>query len=85
MENQDIIYDQPQNEYFSEKIESMQYKDVLVVTGGIQGTSREKIYQGLRLESLKSRRWYRRLSCMSKIRKKKAPNSELSNKFNSKM
>ena len=52
----DIIYDQPQNESFCEKIESIQYKAALAITGAIQGTSRERIYQELGLESLKSRR-----------------------------
>ena len=33
-----------------------------------------KIYQGLGLESLKSRRWYKRLSCMFKIMKVEATN-----------
>ena len=69
-----IYYDQPQNESFCEKLESVQYKAALAITGAIQGTSREKIYQELGLESLKSRRWYKRLSCMSKIMKEKAPN-----------
>ena len=40
----------------------------------MQGTSRDRIHQELGLESLKSRRWYRRLSCMFKILKKEAPN-----------
>ena len=40
----------------------------------MQGTSRDKIYQELGRESLKSRRWYKRLSCMLKIMKKEAPN-----------
>ena len=51
----DIIYDQPQNESFCEKIESVQYKATLAITGAIQGTSRDKIYQELGLESLKSK------------------------------
>ena len=59
---------------FCEKPESVQYKAVLAITGAIQGTSREKIYQELGLESLKSRRWYKRLSCMFKIMKEEAPN-----------
>ena len=46
----DIIYDQPQNESFCEKLESVQYKATLEITGAIQGTSREKIYQELGLE-----------------------------------
>ena len=54
----DIIYDgQAQNESFCEKIESVQYKAALAVTGAIRGTSRDKIYQELGLESLKSWRW----------------------------
>ena len=67
----DIIYDQPQSEYVCEKLESVQYKAALAITGAIQGSSREKLYQELGLESLKSRRWYRRLCCMYKIMKKK--------------
>ena len=53
----DIIYDQPQNETFCEKIESLQYKPMWAITGSIQGTSRDKIYQELGLELLKPRRW----------------------------
>ena len=70
----DIIYDQPQNESFCEKLESVQYKFALAITGAIQGSSREKIHQELGLESLKSRRWYKRLCCMFKIMNEKAPN-----------
>ena len=69
----DIIYDQPQNESFCNKIESVQYKAALAITGAIQGTSREKNYQ-LGLESLKSRRWYKHLCCTYKIMTEKAPN-----------
>ena len=69
----DIIYDQPHNEYFCEKIEAVQYKAALAITGAIQGTSCDKIYQELGLESLKSRRWYKRLTCMFKIMRNEAP------------
>ena len=44
------------------------------MTGAIQGTSREKIYQELGLELLKSRRWYKRVSSMFKVMKEEAPN-----------
>ena len=71
---EDIIYDQPQNESFCDKIESVQYKAALAMTSTIQGTSREKIYQELGLESLKSRRWYKSLCCMYKIMTEKASN-----------
>ena len=46
----------------------------LAVTGAMQGTSRGKINQELGLESLKFRRWYKRLSSMFKIMKKETPN-----------
>ena len=70
----DIIYDQPQNESFCDKIESAEYKAALAITGAIQGTSRDKLNQELGLESLKSRRWYKRLCCMYKIITEKTPN-----------
>ena len=44
------------------------------ITGAIQCTSREKLYQELRLESIRARRWYKRLNCMFKIVKEETPN-----------
>ena len=70
----DITYDQPHNKSVCKNLESVQYKVALAITGAIQGTSREKIYQELGLESLRARRWYKRLSCMFKIVKEEAPN-----------
>ena len=52
----DIIFDQQRNESFFDKLESIQYKAALAITGAIQGTSRDKLYQELGLESLRSRR-----------------------------
>ena len=57
----DIIYDQPNNDSFCNKIESVQYNAALAMTGAIRGSSRERLYQELGLESLSERRWYRRL------------------------
>ena len=45
----------------------------MAVTGAIRGTSREKIYQELVLESLHLRRWYRKLAMFYKIYKNKSP------------
>ena len=45
---------------FYEKLESIQYKAALAITGAMQGTSRDKIYQELGLQSHKSRKWYKR-------------------------
>ena len=70
----DIIYDQPQNEPFCDKIESVQHKAALAITGAIQGTSRNNLNQELGLESLKARKWYQRLCCMYKIMTEKASN-----------
>ena len=65
----DIIYNQPQNESSCEKLESVQHKAAVAITVAIQESSRGKLYQELGLESLKSRRWYRRLCCMYKNQK----------------
>ena len=63
----DIIYDNPFNESFNEKIEKVQYNAALVITGAIKGTSRERLYQELGLESLRDRRWYHKLLFFYKI------------------
>ena len=51
-----IIYDQPNNQAFSKKLEAVQYNASIVNTGAVLGTSKTKIYQELGLESLKSHR-----------------------------
>ena len=53
MDYDEVIYDQLSNESFCEKLELVQYKAALTITGAIQGTSREKIFMELGLESLK--------------------------------
>ena len=69
----DVIYDQPNNSRLSDKIESVQYNASLAITGAIRGTSKEKLYQELGLESLKDRRWLRRMSYLYKIISTKLP------------
>ena len=69
-----IVYEHPQNKSFCEKIEFVQYKASLAITGAIQGACRDNIYQELGLESLKSRSWYKRLACMFKIMNEEAAN-----------
>ena len=63
----DILYDQPNNATFCKKIESLQHKAALTITGAIQGTSQEKPFEELGYKTLKSGRWLRRLCCMYKI------------------
>ena len=56
----DVIYDQTNNECFTQKIERIQYNTVLVITGVIKGTSQSKLYSEFGFESLKFRRWFRK-------------------------
>ena len=69
----DILYDQAYNMSFHHKLESIQYNACLAITGAIQGTSKEKLYQELGIESLQLRRWYRKLGMFYKIYKNKSP------------
>ena len=63
----DILYDQAYNMSFHHKLESVQYNACLAITGAIRGTSKEKLYQELGLESLQLRRWYRKLGMFYRI------------------
>ena len=62
----DIIFDQKYTASFHKKIESVQYKSALAITSAIRGTSKEKLYHELSLETLQKRRWYRKLCCFCK-------------------
>ena len=64
----DIIYDQPNKKSFCTKIEHIQYNCALAITGAIKGTCQTKLYKELGLESLKFRRWFRRLCTFLKIK-----------------
>ena len=46
-----------------------------MITGAIRGTSKEKLYQELGLESLRLRLWYRKLSFFIKYLKKSILNT----------
>ena len=62
-----MIYDKAFNESFHAKLESLQYNATLAITGAIRGSSTEKMYEELGLESLKSRHWYREMSFLNKV------------------
>ena len=51
----DVFYDRAFNESFQNQLESVQYNAALAIMGAIRSSSREKLYQELGLESLKSR------------------------------
>ena len=55
------------------RIESIQYNAAIAITGAIRGTSSEKLYQELGLESLRSGRWLRKLCLFYKKYKNKSP------------
>ena len=67
MDYGDVTYDQPNNDSFSDKIGQLQYKACLAITGAIQETSRECLYNKLGLESLSSRRWWRKLCAIYEL------------------
>ena len=68
-----MIYEQAFNSSFHEKLESIQYNASLAITGAIKGTSREKFYIELGLESLHARQWYRKLCYFYKFYVLKVP------------
>ena len=51
-----IIYDQPNDTTYSDKIKSIEYNMALSIAGDVKGTSKEKLCQQLGLESLKDKK-----------------------------
>ena len=45
----------------------VQYSACLVITGAFKGTSRERLYKELGLESRKDRRWHRKMCFFTKL------------------
>ena len=69
----DVTNDQRNNSNFSDKNESAQYNAVLAITGALRETWKEKLYQELGFESLRNRRWLRRIFYLYKIILTKSP------------
>ena len=69
----DIIYDKSYSDSFKEKLEAVQYNTCLAITGAIRGTSRERVYRELGLETLNNHRWSRKLFFFHKIIKGLSP------------
>ena len=66
----DIVYDRAFNESFHKNLEPLQCNAAIVITGAIRGTSSEKLFQELGFESLKSRRWLRKLFILQNFSQK---------------
>ena len=64
----EIIYDQPNNESFNQKIEITQINIALAITGAIKGTSQKRSLNKLGFESLKFIRWFRKFCTFHKIK-----------------
>ena len=47
LDHGDVIFDQAFNNFFHQRLESIQYNTVLTITGAIRGTPKEKFYQEL--------------------------------------
>ena len=65
----DIMFDKPINESFESRIESIQCNPCIAITGVIQGTSMERLYRELGLESLSDRCWFQKLAFFIKLSK----------------
>ena len=67
LDHSDVLFDLAFNCSSHENLESIQYNACLALTGTIRGTSKEKLYQKLGLQSLQLHRWYRKLCLFYKI------------------
>ena len=61
LEYGDVIYERAFNKSFHQRLESILYNAAIAITGKIRGTSSEKLFQELGLETLKPRRWFRKI------------------------
>ena len=68
-----ILYNQAFNISFQDRLESIQYSACLALTGELRGTSNEKLYRDLSLESLRLWCWYWKLCLLYKIFKNEHP------------
>ena len=64
-----IIYEKAYNSFFHQKIESAQYNACVAITG----TSKDKLYDELGLQSLQLHRWFRKLCYFYKFYKHESP------------
>ena len=64
----DVNCDQYYHNSFHQTLESIQYNAALTITGAIRGSSSEKHYYELGLESLNQQRWFRKLCYFFKLK-----------------
>ena len=73
LDHGDVIYDRAFNESFHQSRESLQYSASIAIDAAIRGTSSEKRFQEIGLETLKPRCWLRKLCLFYKLIKEKSP------------
>ena len=61
------MFGKPSNATFSNRIKSAWYNTALAITETIRDTSNENLYQELVFETMKEKRWLRRLCSFYKI------------------
>ena len=86
LDHDDIVFEKPNNESFTSRLERVEYKAWLAITGTIQRTSRERIYKEYGLESISDKRWVRKLKLFYKIMRRNSPqylSNQLKGKNNS--
>ena len=66
---EDVIFGHAFNNSLHQRLESIQQKSALAITGVIGRTSKEKLYQELTFQSLQFRIWFLKLSLCYKIMK----------------
>ena len=66
---EDVVFGHAFNNSLHQRLESIQQKSALAITGVIGRTSKEKLYQELTFQSLQFRRWFLKLSLCYKIMK----------------
>ena len=69
----DIIYDQTFNISFQQKMETIRYNAALTITDAMRGSSMERLYEELGLETLQQQGWYRKYCCFYKMLKSQFP------------
>ena len=77
----DIISDKLCNETFKGQLETVQCNACLAIIGAIRGTSRERLYRELGLETLNDCRWSFKLFFFHKIIKEFSPSYLQKNLF----
>ena len=63
----DVGYNRTSNKLFHQSLESLQYSTAIAIAGEISGTSSEKLFQELVLQTIKSRRWLKKLCLFYKL------------------